>query len=480
MNFGSKYGHLSHGFGCLCHSPIIAEINARLNGGLSRRSVLRGIAGAIGVMAAGVPVFAAEGKPVLLKNVRIFDGKSSSYIQGRDVLVSGDRIENLVGQDETVADAEVVDCGGRVLMPGLIDAHWHTILAGINQMMAMTADIPYVHLVAAQEAERTLLRGFTTVRDVGGPSFALKRAIDEGRMSGPRIYPSGAMISQTSGHGDFRMRTDLPRTAQSNPSTAEAAGISAIADGVPEVLRRAREQLMLGASQIKIMVGGGVTSLFDPLDSLQFTEAEIRAAVDAATDWGTYVCAHVYTSAGIRRALDCGVKSIEHGQLADEETVRRIADAGAWWSLQPFLADEDANPGGTPEQQAQRREIAEGTIRAFELGKKHGVNMAWGTDILFNPRGTVAQGRHLAKIARWFDNHEVLSLATSRNAELLALSGPRNPYRGALGVIEGGAMADLLVVDGDPLQDISVIADPENSLKLIMKDGRIHKNTLGA
>jgi imidazolonepropionase-like amidohydrolase len=324
------------------------------------------------------------------------------------------------------------------------------------------------------------MRGFTTVRDVGGPSFALKRAIDEGRMSGPRIYPSGAMISQTSGHGDFRMRTDLPRTAQSNPSTAEAAGISAIADGVPEVLRRAREQLMLGASQIKIMVGGGVTSLFDPLDSLQFTEAEIRAAVDAATDWGTYVCAHVYTSAGIRRALDCGVKSIEHGQLADEETVRRIADAGAWWSLQPFLADEDANPGGTPEQQAQRREIAEGTIRAFELGKKHGVNMAWGTDILFNPRGTVAQGRHLAKIARWFDNHEVLSLATSRNAELLALSGPRNPYRGALGVIEGGAMADLLVVDGDPLQDISVIADPENSLKLIMKDGRIHKNTLGA
>lgn len=480
MNFGSKYNHLSHGFGCLCHSPVVAEINARLNGGLSRRSVLRGIAGAIGTMAAGVPAFAAEGKPVLLKNVRIFDGKSSSYIEGRDVLVSGDRIGNLVGQGETVADAEVIDCGGRVLMPGLIDAHWHTILAGINQMMAMTADIPYVHLVAAQEAERTLMRGFTTVRDVGGPSFALKRAIDEGRMSGPRIYPSGAMISQTSGHGDFRMRTDLPRNAQSNLSTAEAAGISAIADGVPEVLRRAREQLMLGASQLKIMVGGGVTSLFDPLDSLQFTEAEIRAAVDAATDWGTYVCAHVYTSDGIRRALDCGVKSIEHGQLADEETVRRIADAGAWWSLQPFLADEDANPGGTPEQQAQRREIAEGTIRAFDLGKKHGVNMAWGTDILFNPKGTAAQGRHLAKIARWFENHEVLALATSRNAELLSMSGPRNPYKGKLGVIETGAIADILVIDGDPLQDISVIAEPETTLKLIMKDGRIHKNTLGA
>jgi imidazolonepropionase-like amidohydrolase len=462
ISFGSKYSHLRHGFGCLCHSPMVAEINARLAGGTSRRSVLRGIAAAVGAAAVGLPAFAAEGKPVLLKNVRIFDGKSSAYIEGRNVLISENRIESLVGQDETVTDADVID------------------LAGISQIAAMTADIPYVHLVAAQEAERTLMRGFTTVRDVGGPSFALKRAIDEGRLAGPRIYPSGAMISQTSGHGDFRMRTDLPRTAQSNLSTAEAAGISAIADGVPEVLRRAREQLMLGASQLKIMVGGGVTSTFDPLDSLQFTEAEIRAAVDAASDWGTYVCSHVYTSAGIRRALDCGVKSIEHGQLADEETVQRIADAGAWWSLQPFLADEDSNPGGTPEQQAQRREIAEGTVRAFELGKKHNVNMAWGTDILFNPKGTAAQGRHLAKIARWFDNHEVLSLATSRNAALLALSGPRNPYRGRLGVIENGAIADLLVVDGDPLQDISVIADPENSLKLIMKDGRIHKNTLGA
>ena len=480
ISFGSKYSHLRHGFGCLCHSPLVAEINARLSGGTSRRSVLRGIAAAVGAATVGLPAFAAEGKPVLLKNVRIFDGKSSAYIEGRNVLISENRIESLVGQDETVTDADVIDCAGKVLMPGLIDAHWHSILAGISQIAAMTADIPYVHLVAAQEAERTLMRGFTTVRDVGGPSFALKRAIDEGRLAGPRIYPSGAMISQTSGHGDFRMRTDLPRTAQSNLSTAEAAGISAIADGVPEVLRRAREQLMLGASQLKIMVGGGVTSTFDPLDSLQFTEAEIRAAVDAASDWGTYVCSHVYTSAGIRRALDCGVKSIEHGQLADEETVQRIADAGAWWSLQPFLADEDANPGGTPEQQAQRREIAEGTVRAFELGKKHNVNMAWGTDILFNPKGTAAQGRHLAKIARWFDNHEVLSLATSRNAALLALSGPRNPYRGKLGVIENGAIADLLVVDGDPLQDISVIADPENSLKLIMKDGRIHKNTLGA
>jgi len=286
----------------------------------------------------------------------------------------------------------------------MIDAHWHSILAGISQIVAMTADIPYVHLVAAQEAERTVLRGFTTVRDVGGPSFALKRAIDEGRIAGPRIYPSGAMVSQTSGHGDFRMRTDLPRTPQSDLSVAERAGIAAIADGEAEVLRRVREQLMLGASQIKIMGGGGVASTYDPIDALQYSEAEMRAAVSAAADWGTYVCIHAYTSAAVQRALASGVKSIEHGQLADEETVKRIADAGAWWSIQPFLADEDANTYPSPEQRAQQQRIAEGTVRAVELGRKHNVRMALGTDILFSPRGTVTQGKQLAKFARWYDN----------------------------------------------------------------------------
>jgi imidazolonepropionase-like amidohydrolase len=240
------------------------------------------------------------------------------------------------------------------------------------------------------------------VRDVGGPSFALKRAVDENRLPGPRIYPSGAMLSQTAGHGDFRLPGDLPGSALCSLSAAEVAGVSSIADGVPDVLKRTREQLMQGASQIKIMAGGGVSSMFDPLDSIQYTPAEMRAAVDAAADWGTYVCAHVYTSAGIDRALTCGVKSIEHGQLANEDTVKRIADAGAWWSIQPFLADEDANPKSNPTQQAQQREIAQGTVRAFELGQKHKVKMAWGTDILFSPAGTATQGRQLAKIARWF------------------------------------------------------------------------------
>lgn len=483
IRLGLKYRQLAHAWGCKCHLPQTQQLLTRLDNGLSRRSVLKGVAASFATLAVGSagPAFAqGAGKPILLKNVNIFDGTSGKLVEGQGVLVEGKLIKSLVAQADEVADADVVDCGGRTLMPGMIDAHWHTVLAGISQMAAMTADIPYVHLVAAQEAERTLLRGFTTVRDVGGPSFALKRVIDEGRIAGPRIYPSGAMISQTSGHGDFRMRTDLPRTSQSDLSVAEQSGISAIADGEAEVLRRVREQLMLGASQIKIMGGGGVASAYDPIDALQYSEAEMKAAVSAAIDWGTYVCVHTYTSASIQRALSCGVKSIEHGQLADEDTVKRMADAGAWWSIQPFLADEDANTYPSPEQRAQQQAIADGTARAVELGRKHNVHMALGTDILFSPKGTVTQGKQLAKFARWYDAVDVLRLLTSGNAELAGLSGPRNPYPGKLGRIEAGAYADILVLDGNPLEDISLIADPERSMRLIMKDGRIHKNTLSA
>jgi imidazolonepropionase-like amidohydrolase len=456
---------------------------ARLDEGLSRRSLLRGIAASLAASTLGIvnPAFAQNSaKPLLLKNVNIFDGTNGTLVRGWNVLIEGRFIKALVAAADKVADADTIDCGGRTLMPGMIDAHWHSILAGISQMAAMTADIPYVHLVAAQEAERTVLRGFTTVRDVGGPSFALKRAIDEGRVAGPRIYPAGAMISQTSGHGDFRMRTDLPRTPQSDLSVSERAGIAAIADGEAEVLRRVREQLMLGASQIKIMGGGGVASSYDPIDAIQYSEAETRAAVSAAADWGTYVCVHTYTSAGIQRALACGVKSIEHGQLADEETAKRIADANAWWSIQPFLADEDSNTYASPEQRAQQQMIAEGTVRAVELGRTHKVKMALGTDILFNPKGTGTQGKQLAKFARWYGNADTLRLLTSGNAELLALSGPRNPYPAKLGRIEPGAYADILVIDGNPLENISLIADPERTMKLVLKDGRIHKNTLSA
>lgn len=457
------------------------DLCERVSEGLSRRSVLAGITAGFAGLSAPLRVRAQQGdKPLLLRGARIFDGLAAQAAEGRDLLIAGRGIADIVPTGQVVGDATVLDCRGMTLIPGLIDAHWHALLAAIPQLAAVTADVPYVHLVAAQEAQRTLLRGFTTVRDVGGPAFALKRAIDEGRFTGPRIYPSGAMISQTSGHGDFRMRSDLPRSPQSNLSQAETAGIAMIADGEAEVLRRVREQLMLGASQIKIMAGGGGASSFDPVDSLQYSEAEMRAAVGAAADWGTYVCAHVYTSGGIRRALAAGVRSIEHGQLADEDTVRMMADAGAWWSIQPFLADEDANVYQNPVQRSDQLRIAQGTERAFELGRKHKVRMAFGTDILFAPERTGSQGRQLAKLARWFEPAEVLRMATSRSGELLAMSGARNPYPGRLGVLAKGALADVIAVAGDPLADIGLIGDPDRNFRLIVKDGRIHKNTLAA
>ena len=235
---------------------------------------------------------------------------------------------------------------------------------------------------------------------------------------------------------------------------------------------------MLGASQIKIMGGGGVSSTYDPIDVLQYSEAEMKAAVSAASDWGTYVCIHAYTAAAVQRALKCGVKSIEHGQLVDEETAKQIADSGAWWSLQPFLNDEDANEKPTPEARAKQQQVAEGTVHAIEWSRKYKVKVALGTDILFSAKGAETQGKQLAKFARWYDAAEALRMLTSGNADLAGLSGPRNPYPGKLGRIEPGAYADILVIDGDPLKDISLIADPDRTLKIVMKDGRLHKNTL--
>ena len=322
------------------------------------------------------------------------------------------------------------------------------------------------------------MRGFTTVRDTGGPAFGLKLAIDRGALPGPRILASGAMISQTSGHGDFRMTSELPR-ADGDLSYSERVGVVAIADGRAEVLRRTREQLMKGASQIKIMAGGGVTSLYDPLESLQYTEDEMRAAVEAATDWGTYVCAHVYTPKGIQRALRAGVKSIEHGQLADLATVRMMREAGAWWSIQPFLADEDSNPSSDPRQNAKRQEVSAGTVQAFDMGRTEGVSMAFGTDILMNPAGAQSQGRQLTKLTRFMPPLEALRMATGAAGDLLAMSGERMGYEGRLGVIAKGAMADLLVVEGDPEAGLDWLDRPEQSLAMILKGGTIMKDMLG-
>lgn len=419
---------------------------------------------------AGVTVFSG---------VHVFDGRGADVSGPSDVTVRGDTIESVrpagsqpIGDDRV----RVIEGGGRVLMPGLIDAHWHTTFAAVPVHVAMSADVGYLHLVAGVEAEHTLMRGFTTVRDAGGPSFALKRAIDEGVIIGPRIYPSGAFITQTAGHGDFRMRWEVPRDPCGHLSHGEMMGASTIADGVDQVLRAVREQLMLGASQIKVMAGGGVASPYDPIDVTQYTEPEMRAAVDAAENWGTYVMVHAYTPRAISQSIRAGVRCIEHGHLMDDATAALMAESGTWWSMQPFLDDDDAIPVLDPATRAKQLEVTDGTIRAYELARKHGVKLAWGTDTLFDASLAHRQGKQLAKMTRWFTAAEVLVSATSTNAELLSLSGPRDPYPGRLGVVEEGALADLLLVAGNPVTDIDLLADPTRNLVVVMKDGRIYKD----
>jgi imidazolonepropionase-like amidohydrolase len=431
--------------------------------------------------SAQSPAVGGNQPTILFTNVRIFDGKSDNLTEPKNVLVQGNLIAKISPQPIPTnrrGDTVIIDGGGRTLMPGLIDAHWHAMLVRPTPAEAITWDAGYANLAAGAEATDTLLRGFTTVRDVGGPAFDLKRAIDNGVVAGPRIYPSGAVITVTSGHGDFRQPFELPRTLGSARTRMEQLGGSMVADSPDEVRLRVREQLMLGATQIKLTAGGGVSSPHSPLDATTFTEPELRAAVEAAENWGTYVTVHAYTPASIQRAIAAGVTCIEHGHLMDEATARLIAQRDVWLSIQP-LPDElaDAFPPGS-QQRVKAAEVFAGTDVAYKLARKHKLKTAWGTDIIFSPGLARRQGELLVNLERWYTSAETLVMATSTNAELLAMCGKRNPYPGKLGVVEEGALADMLLVDGDPLADLTLIADPEKNFVVIMKDGVIYKNSL--
>jgi imidazolonepropionase-like amidohydrolase len=425
-------------------------------------------------------LIAAAQKTILINNVEIFNGKDEKTSIG-NVLIEDNLIKTVsahpIATDRS-ANTTIIDGKGKFLMPGLIDAHVHLTMESVPLQLAMVSDIGYINLVAAAAAEKQLMRGFTTGRDMGGSAFSLKKAIDQGLVKGPRIYPSGATISQTGGHGDFGMPTDVPKQIGAPLSYFEKTGMTIIADGADQVLMRTREQLRLGATQIKLMAGGGVASSYDPLDVAQFTEPEIKAAVDAADNWGTYVAVHAYTPKAITAAVHAGVKCIEHAQLMDDATAQLLAQKGIWLSLQPFLDDADANP--QPEGSENRKkqlEMTKGTDNAYALAKKYHIKTAWGTDCLFDAKLATRQGAQLAKLIRWYTPYEILKMATSANAELLAMCGKRNPYsEGKLGVIEQGAYADLLLVDGSPIKNINLIEDPEKNFLIIMKNGIIYKN----
>ena len=464
--------------GCGCCTPEVRSIARRIDRELTRRGFIAGVSASLASLGFA-PRARAQADPVhavVFSNFLLFDGDSRALRGGLRLLVEDGRIKALATADFSPPDgARVIDCGGRTLMPGLIDAHWHTIFAGLPISTLVSADIGYILLAAAEEAERTLMRGFTTVRDLGGPAFSLKQAIDDGLAIGPRIYPSGAMITSSGGHGDLRPLSDLPRDAGGAPTTVERTGAVSIADGADQMRLRVREQLMQGASQIKLTGSGGVSSPRTTLDMVTLTEGELRAAVETAGDRQAYVTVHAYPSEAVERAVAAGAQCIEHGHLMDEGTARLIADKGVWLSTQPFLSEDDTGPLAGQSRRNALRMFA-GTDSVYALAKKYKIRTAFGADLLFSPALAKRQGVMLTHLARWYDNADILRMATGGNGELLALSGPRNPYPGKLGVIQEGALADLLVVDGNPLDDIGLMANPEKSLLVIMKDGKLYKD----
>lgn len=429
--------------------------------------------------APGAPQGPAPQSAILFEGVRVFDGRASQLSGPTNVLVVGAAIQSISPSPLSAPPgARIVRIpgAGRTLIPGLIDVHVHLTFGALSQAQMAAPDFTprKGEDAAAVEARRMLLRGFTSVRDVGGPIFGLKRRIDSGEIAGPRIWPSGAVISQTSGHGDFRLPNEPSRRFIGKPSRSELFGANFIADGRDEVLTAVRENLRMGASQIKLMAGGGTSSAYDPIDVTQYTLDEMRAAVEAAEDWNTYVTVHAYTPRAVRRAIEAGVKCVEHGQLLDEATLKLMAEKGVWLSAQNLVED---TPNMDPMRREKRRDIVAGNARVWPLAKKLGVKLAWGTDFLFEPALNVEQNAYLLRLKPWFTPAEILKLVTHDNAQLLALSGPRSPYAGRLGVVEEGALADLILVEGDPLANVDLLGDPARNFAVIVKDGAIVKGT---
>ena len=441
------------------------------------------IAGALLMATASVTTIAiATAEPrVLIQHASVFDGESSELLLDHDVLVGGNLIA-AVGRGLDADGATVIDASGYTLVPGLTDAHVHLTIIDRPEIAIFKNHWGFNGATASAMAERMLMRGFTTVRDLGGPVSGLKKAIDEGVVSGPRILGSGPVISQTSGHGDFEITDQyLADAFPGTPSKQELFGWSNLADGVPEVTKAARLALRTGASQIKVMVGGGVSSPYDPLDASQYSLDELRAVVAEATNWGTYVSVHAFTDDAVNRAIDAGAKSIEHGPFLTETTLQRMAEEGVWLSPQVFLTaltPEQLGIQGTP-MGVKMAKVNENSTRVMELASEIGVEVAWGTDTFGPARQQANQSQEFGARRQFFNDIDILRQATSGNARLFALSGERHPYReGPLGVIKPGAYADLLLVKGDPTQDISVLGEPAANIHLIMKDGVVVKNTL--
>lgn len=413
-------------------------------------------------------------------NANVFDGKNKKLKENATIIIDKNIIKEITNDNISLENfEEVIDAGNRTVIPGLIDNHVHIATAS-NIRGEARVDEEVVHGV--RTARDILLRGFTTVRDAGGVIYGIKKGIDEGIIDGPRIFPSNAYISQTCGHGDLRSsRADYRVTDGLYTSAKIMGGRTYIADGVSEMLRAVREQLFLGASQIKIMAGGGVASIYDPIGTIQFTYEEMKAAVDAAADYGTYVMAHLYTNESMQRAARAGVKSFEHGQLLDEETAKIIQDKGIFINPCPnFKSEEEEKTSfDDPIRRQKGLLIRKGVEKQTELINKYELKLLFGTDYVEGLTCGIKQSQDLSSYKEKFGSYKGLVSATGNANEIIKLTTYQNPYpEGKIGVLEEGAFADLLIVEGNPVEDLDILADPDRNIKLIMKNAGIYKNTL--
>jgi imidazolonepropionase-like amidohydrolase len=412
-------------------------------------------------------------KAIVFRNLGLLDVAAGVVRNGVHVAVKDGIIASVGEKPTSTGDFDEIDLGGRTLMPGLIDLHVHILAPGRGRPTAYPDLMPsYMHYHSTVVLREFLMRGFTTVRDAGGADYGHKLALERGIVPGPRMFVSGRALSQTGGHGDKRPRGDFTEPcgcALMNSNTCQ------IADGVEGVRLAVRHELRHGADQIKVLAGGGIVSESDPIDHLQYSMDELTAIVDEAKRAHTYAFAHAYTGDAVERCLEAGMRTIEHGNLIDDRRAKMIADAGAY--LVPtlvtyqVLAEKGKAMGLSPSQMEKVQIVLDAGARSLELAQRHGVKMGLGTDLVSDT--TEAQPRELAIRGEILPVADVLRSATLIGAEIVRMTGK-------LGVVAEGAIADLLAVDGDPLQDLALLGDDGRHLAMIMKQGKLYKNRLAA
>ncbi len=407
---------------------------------------------------------------LLFKNFELLDPDVGELQGGFELLVDGDTIREVSETPISSASARVIDCGGRVLMPGLIDAHVHVVLSDVVIPRMESVPLTLMTARAAVLMRGMLERGFTTVRDTGGADWGLKEATEKGLLPGPRLFIAGRAIGPTGGHSDGRRRTDYGMRCHCCNALSFAMGV---ADGVSEIRKAVREEMRQGCDQVKLMMSGGVASPYDPLESLQLADDEIAAAVAEAHAFGRYVCAHAYTPEAITRAAHAGVRTIEHGNLIDDDSAKLMAEKGMYLvaNLVTYyeMKERAADFGMSADMLAKNDMVIDGGIRSLEICQRHGVKVAYGTDLLGQLQ--TAQSREFLIRAEVQKPIEVIRAATTIGAEIVRMEGK-------LGCLKPGAYADFLLVDGDPLQNLNLLQEQGKYLAAIVKDGEFYKNRL--